>query len=148
MVRRDEEKKRRRQKRLQKREQRQRQQAELQSATDPLRQLEKLLRTPPPATFPGACDSTLARPDTVKLELALLATDHEPGRSKVRYMEDAPRKGLLGPPDEEGEGGLTYSYVKGDWLGTLRLPFSGWSFRMCITINPATGLVAGWHGGD
>ncbi len=95
MASRDEKKKQRRQKRLQKREQYQRQTVDPNPKLAQLRELERTLHTPAPGSFPGAQDPSLNRPDLVKFELAGQVVDHEPGRSKFRSMTDAARKGLL-----------------------------------------------------
>lgn len=95
MPRRDEEKKRRRQKRLQKRQQHQRPDPVNDPGLEELRRLQEMLRTAPPATFPGGCDPSLARPDLIKFDLANRATKQEPGRSKYLHMQDAAARGLL-----------------------------------------------------
>jgi hypothetical protein len=96
MAKRDEEKKRRRQRRLQKRRQNPLPAPGLSPELDRLRQLKQMLSVPPPATFPGGRDPSLARPDVVKFEFATWATAQEPGRSKSRHMENGARRGPLG----------------------------------------------------
>ncbi|MFL5510803.1 MAG: hypothetical protein ACJ8CN_00005 [Gemmatimonadales bacterium] len=61
-----------------------------------LAHLEDHLRTPAPACWPGAVDPSLQRPDMVKYDLALFATERPPGREKVRQFERDLRKGLIG----------------------------------------------------
>ena len=61
-----------------------------------LAHLEDHLRTPAPACWPGAVDPSLQRPDMVKYDLALFATEQPPGREKVRQFERDLRKGLIG----------------------------------------------------
>jgi hypothetical protein len=115
---RDRDKKRRRQKRLAKRQQRAGQPKKALAggrsphgsipsfaghpADDPLKalaaimaKLEAQLKVPLPATWPGASDISLARPDVVKFELADFASHKEPGRTKIHHLEQAARRGLL-----------------------------------------------------
>ncbi len=93
MARRDEEKKRRRQKRLEKRQERQPPPASVSKALDAL---ERMARIPAPASWPGASDPTLVRPDLVKFELGQFATHQPPGMSKCKQFEIALGKGPLG----------------------------------------------------
>jgi len=110
MASREEKKKQRRQKRLRKREQRPAQGQALAG----LRELERALKVPPPATFPGSRDPSLARPDLVKYELAVSATDQEPGGSRLRRMKDAARLGLLGDLPELADHWVTEEFL---WHG-------------------------------
>jgi hypothetical protein len=108
MSRRDEEKKQRRLKRLKKRQQ---SRAQLDSALDGpggarlgslIRNLQRLTNLPMPATWPGASDPTLARPDLVKLEFGEWVTRTAPARGQLKQLEDGFQKGLLGfLPDME-----------------------------------------------
>ena len=50
----------------------------------------------PMAEFPGACDPSVARPDMVKYRMATLAEFEEPGRSKLKRLEQQYRLGKLG----------------------------------------------------
>jgi hypothetical protein len=93
---RDREKKRRRQKRLAKRQHRA--QAPAKPVADLLTTLQ--LKVPPFATWPGISDPSLARPDLVKAELGDFAAHEEPGKTKVRQLEQAARRGLLEPLPE------------------------------------------------
>jgi hypothetical protein len=102
MSRRDQEKKRRRLKRLQKR---QRHQPATDNAHDPeesedplafLRTLKGLLELPAPAHWPGSADPALARPDMVKLDLAEWAANSQPGKSKLEQLETGFQNGVLG----------------------------------------------------
>jgi hypothetical protein len=105
MSRRDEDKKRRRQKRLSKRRDHdalpsgsrgwEAQQA-LANAIGAMEAAERDMRVVPPATWPGACDPSLDRPDRVKFELAMFATERSPGKAKSRELEERLGKGLLG----------------------------------------------------
>jgi hypothetical protein len=70
----------------------QRDQAEVASF---LRNFEDHLNTPEPASWPGACDASLARPDLVKQELAVFATGGDPGRAKCRQLERDLENGVL-----------------------------------------------------
>lgn len=101
MARRDEEKKRRRQKRLEKQQAKQtRWLGEAGPGFAGLKQvlgsLAETLSVPEPASWPGASDPSLARPDRVKFELAEFAIRRGPGRAKYRTFEDALRQGHLG----------------------------------------------------
>src|SRR5206468_2928375 len=96
MARRDEEKKRRRMKRLQQRAQRQSKGAGLTPDLRQIQDLEQVLQSAPAAVFPGAQDASLDRPDMVKFEYAMFATEREPGRGKSRNMEHASGRGMLG----------------------------------------------------
>ncbi len=98
MSRRDEDKKRRRQKRLAKRrERRPSDQLEaLVSVERAFRAAEKELRIGAPAHWPGASDPSLDRPDRVKFELATFATEKPPGKAKLHELEQRLKKGLLG----------------------------------------------------
>ncbi len=95
MARRDEKKKQRRQKRLEKRAQHQRPASGPDKLHAAVRDLDRLLSVPMPGSFPGGCDPSLDRPDMIKFELATLTTEEEPGKSKVSRMEDAAKRGLL-----------------------------------------------------
>jgi hypothetical protein len=94
---RDEDKKRRRKKRLEKRARANRAGSEkaLGQVGQVLANVERQLELPEPARWPGAADPSLARPDLVKLELARFATEHSPGREKLKRFEADCRKGLL-----------------------------------------------------
>ena len=101
MARRDEEKKRRRQKRLQK--QQSKQTRRLGDIAQAPPGMEKFLTTladtlsiPEPASWPGASDASLARPDRVKFELAEFAIKRSPSGAKFRQLEDGLRKGHIG----------------------------------------------------
>jgi len=102
MARRDEAKKQRRQKRLQKRRPTQasldhsHDLPELRNPIAFLKGLKGLLGMPEPARWPGGCDATLARPDMVKLDFAEWVSRGEPGKSKLRRLEVDFRKGVLG----------------------------------------------------
>src|SRR5437868_4562142 len=64
-----------------------------------LRRLTQTLAThdvPGPTSWPGASDPSLARPDLVKFDLATYAINTEPGRSKVKQLEDGLSKGVIG----------------------------------------------------
>lgn len=50
----------------------------------------------PMAEFPGACDPSVERPDMVKYRMATLAEFEEPGRSKLKRLEQQYRLGKLG----------------------------------------------------
>ncbi len=89
---RDQEKKRRRQKRLDKK----RRASEGPLPLLPMRRLVETLETPMPAHWPGASDPSLARPDVVKFELAEFAIGSEPGKSKEKQLSQGLRKGALG----------------------------------------------------
>jgi hypothetical protein len=90
---RDQDKKRRRQKRLEKKQRPREAPVEL---LPTLGRVIQVLRTPMPASWPGASDPSLARPDQVKFELAEFALQHDPGRSKERQLADGLCKGPLG----------------------------------------------------
>jgi hypothetical protein len=100
---RGEQKKHRRQKRLEKRQARERlprPPALLPGpSTRPLEEalaiLERHLSVPEPSRWPGGCDPSLARPDRVKLELAEFALKRPPGQAKARKLEAGLRQGLL-----------------------------------------------------
>ena len=92
MGRRDEEKKKRRLKRLARKE------AGSSRLPEPIRAIEDLIATldvKPPAYWPGAADPSLERPDLVKLEMAEFVSRTEPGRSKLKRLERAFENGLL-----------------------------------------------------
>src|SRR5207245_2182545 len=72
MARKDEEKKKRRKHRLEKKHKRQEAHAVLAKVRDVL---DQYAAVGDPASFPGTCDETLARPDLVKADLMLFATD-------------------------------------------------------------------------
>lgn len=102
MSRRDDEKRRRRLKRVQKR---QRPSRSLDNLHDPnqdenplvyLKDLKRLLELPQPAHWPGACDASLGRPDLVKLDFAQTVTSRQPGKAKIAELEERFRKGVLG----------------------------------------------------
>ncbi|MEK7784478.1 MAG: hypothetical protein AAB658_03490, partial [Chloroflexota bacterium] len=65
-----------------------------------LADLLETVNVPPPLQWPGANDPGLARPDMVKFEMAELAANQEPGKSKMKQLEDAFRKGPLGELDD------------------------------------------------
>jgi hypothetical protein len=58
------------------------------------------MRLGTPETWPGACDASLARPDQVKFDLAMFATEKPPGDAKVRELEKRLRQGLLSDLDD------------------------------------------------
>src|SRR5262245_34358882 len=98
MSRRDEEKRRRRQKRLTKRRDREPARAgadALEGAIRAMEALERQLKVPAPARWPGASDPSLARPDRVKFELATFAAKQHPGLAKLQDLEYRLSKGLL-----------------------------------------------------
>jgi hypothetical protein len=65
-----------------------------------LKNFEAQGRIPEPATWPGACEPSLSRPDLIKLDLSTFAIDTEPGRGKFRQLERDLCNGLLeGCPD-------------------------------------------------
>ncbi len=94
---RDEDKKRRRKKRLDKRARATRASAEkaLDEFGRVVANVKRQVEIPEPACWPGASDPSLARPDLVKLEFAEFAMHRSPGREKARQFEAACRKGLL-----------------------------------------------------
>jgi hypothetical protein len=102
MPRRDEEKKRRRLKRLHKHRQAERSfdhsddLPEFKSVFRLLNKLKQLTLIPEPSQWPGAVDPTLARPDAAKLAYAEWASSTEPGKSKLKGLEEGIRKGPLG----------------------------------------------------
>jgi hypothetical protein len=109
MARRDEEKKRRRQKRLGKRRDRivSSEVAEaLRGAERALRAMEAGMLAGTPATWPGACDASLSRPDMVKFELAMFATERQPGKSRFAALEERLKKGPLGDLPELDHWGM------------------------------------------
>jgi hypothetical protein len=63
--------------------------------------LDQLIRTleahnvPMPSRWPGASDPSLERPDLVKFELAEFACRQQPGKSKLRQLEDGLSRGLI-----------------------------------------------------
>ncbi len=120
MASRDEKKKQRRQKRLQKREQHQRQSPDSDPVLARIRELERKLRMPPPASFPGGRDPSLARPDLVKFELATLASDRGSGASKLRSLTSAARRGLLGDLPDMVDHWITEEFL---WHG---VPGDSW----------------------
>ena len=86
------EKLRRRQKRLAKRQRRsERPDAAMANV---LRTLDYHAKVPPPTTWPGATHASLVRPDMVKYELSNFAAYKEPGKTKLRRLEHAARRGL------------------------------------------------------
>jgi hypothetical protein len=96
--RKDEEKKRRRAKRLEKKRDR----PASPPLAGPLADLEVALRTlqrqlsfPPVSDWPGGCDPSLARPDLVKFEMATWATKQPPGDARSRQLEYDMAKGPL-----------------------------------------------------
>ncbi len=114
MSRRDEEKKRRRQKRLAKRKPREaplfpiplpfgqdpsaRTGGERKVFDDAIRALERLeeqLSAGKPGSWPGVADPSLARPDMVKFELATFATASSLGEAKLRLLIERLKKGVL-----------------------------------------------------
>jgi len=102
MARRDQAKKRRRLNRLRKRNPSERfldnshDQPEPENPFAFLRDLKGLLSVPEPARWPGVRDPSLARPDMVKFDLAEWASTHEPGKSKLKQLEEGFRNGVLG----------------------------------------------------
>jgi len=60
-----------------------------------LNNFDKPAAVPEPATWPGAADPVLSRPDLVKSELAKFAIDTEPGHSRCRQLERDLAAGLL-----------------------------------------------------
>lgn len=64
----------------------------------PYQHLVRLLdavNVPPVRQWPGASDPSLARPDRIKFEFAEFVSEQEPGRSKLKQLEEAFRKGPL-----------------------------------------------------
>jgi hypothetical protein len=93
---RDRKKKQRRARRKEDRQQREARRQAVADALQVMRDVEKLAKIPPPASWPGGSDPTLARPDLVKFDFATFATKHEPGRSKYRVFEQRFARGPLG----------------------------------------------------
>ncbi len=106
MSRRDEEKKRRRQKRLAKRRERPTSgylefpcsegPEDLDDAFQAMEMIEEQMQGGAPATWPGGCDPSLARPDRVKYMLATFVSERQPGAAKMDELEQRLDKGLLG----------------------------------------------------
>ncbi len=102
MARRDEAKKRRRLERLQKRHRSERSLDNSHDKPEPenpwefLRDLKRLLSVPEPRSWPGVRDPILARPDMVKLDFAEWTSTQEPGKSKLKQLEEGFRNGVLG----------------------------------------------------
>lgn len=92
MARKDEAKKKRRQHRLDKKHERQKARAALANVRHAL---DHYLALGDPASFPGTCDETLARPDLVKADLLAFAVDRYPGKAKFERLEFGLRHGLL-----------------------------------------------------
>lgn len=59
------------------------------------RNFEKQVEVPVPASWPGGCEASLARPDLVKEDLAEFALSETPGRQKYRQFERELNGGLL-----------------------------------------------------
>lgn len=91
MGRRDEEKRKRRQKRLEHSQRR----AQGPSLRRVLTELKGALEVPSPARWPGASEPALERPDDVKFELTEFLTRREPGKSKLEQLENRFLKGPL-----------------------------------------------------
>ena len=91
--RRDEEKKRRQKKR---REKKQAAARPAKAIEEVFADLERHVSVPQPSRWPGGCDPSLARPDLVKLDLAVFATEKPPGQEKAERFEDGLLKGVLG----------------------------------------------------
>ena len=54
------------------------------------------VNVPPPVAWPGAGDPSLTRPDMIKFEFAELAADQEPGKTKLKRLEDSFSSGPFG----------------------------------------------------
>ena len=91
MGRRDEEKRKRRQKRLE----RSQRPAQGPSLRRVLTELKGALEVPSPARWPGASEPALERPDDVKFEITEFLTRREPGKSKLEQLENRFLKGPL-----------------------------------------------------
>jgi hypothetical protein len=92
----DQEKKRRRQKRLQKHQRAERHQERPgRTLEEMIQALTRQLKVPQPATWPGAADPSLGRPDQIKFELGQFAAHQEPGKSKYRHLKQAAARGIL-----------------------------------------------------
>jgi hypothetical protein len=99
---RDRKKKQRREKRKKERQRRDARRP-LHEADRALADLAELAKVPPPDTWPGISDPSLARPDLVKFDLATFVTENEPGRSKYRLHGQRLGRGPLGKlPQIEG----------------------------------------------
>ncbi len=99
MARRDEEKKRRRQKRLQKRHERGVEREGPEPGPPELRMLESLLDqidVAGPVTFPGACHPVLGRPDLLKAEMGMAVTNEGPGPGLLHKLTGDLDRGLIG----------------------------------------------------
>jgi hypothetical protein len=102
MARRDEAKKRRRVKRLLNRNRSERSFDNFNDRPDPenafgfLTDLKRLLSLREPARWPGFRDPSLARPDMAKLDFAEWTSTREPGKSKLKQLEEGFGKGVLG----------------------------------------------------
>ena len=92
MSKRDQEKKRRRSKRLARR--RNSGQPQVPSSAPALiRELEQLIKLPRPTSFAGGCDPSLNRPDVIKFEFATFATKQEPAAANFGCWRRRPAKG-------------------------------------------------------
>jgi hypothetical protein len=92
MARKDELKKLRRQRRLEKKEERQQARNAFASVRHTLLQYAEL---GDPASYPGTCDESLARPDLVKADLMEFAIHRFPGKPMFEQLESGLRRGLL-----------------------------------------------------
>lgn len=116
--RRRDEKKQRRQKRVEKRGQRQREHAAA-PMVPVLDDVIRHLKVPEPGRWPGGCDATLARPDMVKFRLAEFATKQPTGRRKLYELKHGLESGLIGFLSELD----TWAIEEFLWHG---LPGDGW----------------------
>jgi hypothetical protein len=91
MARRDEEQRKRRRKRLQHGQRR----ARGPSLRSVLGELKEALGVPSPAHWPGASEPALERPDLVKFDLSEFVSRREPGKSKLKQLENRFLKGPL-----------------------------------------------------
>jgi hypothetical protein len=92
VARKDELKKLRQQRRLEKKEERQKARDALAKVRQVLNQYTAL---GDPASFPGTCDETLARPDHIKAELMEFAIHRFPGKPMFEQLDSGLRRGVL-----------------------------------------------------
>lgn len=92
MARKDEAKKLRRKHRLEKKQKRQQARTVIDRIQSTLDQYAAL---GDPASFPGTCDETLARPDLIKADLMSFAVNQYPGNAKFERLESGLCDGLL-----------------------------------------------------
>ncbi len=130
--RRDEDKKRRRKKRVDARDRKQR--ASGPDLSRELQAMERLMAVPQPATWPGTADASVGRPDRLKFVVATFGMKHEPGKSKLRDLERRLGDGLLGRMPELDHWAIEAFLYKG-------LPGDDWHPIDAYLAHPGHGLT-------